>query len=156
MDIGSKNDYPSCALSNFAAHEFYIDGVRCASMEGFLQSLKCPTIDMQKHICSLIGIAAKRAGHGRNWQKRQILYWNGQQMGRRSQMYQDLLDRAYNELYKNQGFKAALIAAGKDAVFTHKIGKNKEGETVLTVREFCGRLMKLKERAFKEMENNDY
>ena len=39
MDIGSKNDYPSCALSNFAAHEFYIDGVRCASMEGFLQSL---------------------------------------------------------------------------------------------------------------------
>ena len=32
-------------------------------------------------------------------------------------------------------------------------GINKEGETVLTVREFCGRLMRLKERAFKEMES---
>ena len=36
---------------------------------------------------------------------------------------------------------------------TDWIGKNKEGETVLTVREFCGRLMRLKERAFKEMES---
>ena len=151
MDIGSKNDYPSCALSNFAAHKFEIDGVKCASMEGFLQSLKCPTIDMQKYICSLIGIKAKKAGYGRNWQRRQILYWQGQQIGRSSKAYQDLLDRAYDALYENQGFKAALIACGKDAVFTHSIGKNCQNETVLTAREFCNRLMKLKDRAFKEI-----
>jgi len=40
MNIGSGNGYPSSALSNFAAHPFVIDGVHCASMEGFLQSLK--------------------------------------------------------------------------------------------------------------------
>ena len=40
MDIGSGNGYPSSALSNFAPHEFELDGVKCASMEGFLQSLK--------------------------------------------------------------------------------------------------------------------
>jgi len=62
MDVGSNGSYPSNALSNFAAHEFVIDGVRCASMEGFLQSLKFSNPDMQVHICSLIGIAAKRAG----------------------------------------------------------------------------------------------
>lgn len=25
MDVGSRNAYPSCALSNFAPHEFCID-----------------------------------------------------------------------------------------------------------------------------------
>ena len=64
MDIGSQNGWPSCALSNFAAHEFVIDGVQCASMEGFLQSLKFSNPDMQKEVCKLIGIKAKRAGKG--------------------------------------------------------------------------------------------
>ena len=38
MDIGSGSGYPSSTLSNFAPHAFTIDGVECASMEGFLQS----------------------------------------------------------------------------------------------------------------------
>lgn len=46
MDIGSGNTYPSNALSNFAPHSFVIDGVKCASMEGFLQSLKTNNPDM--------------------------------------------------------------------------------------------------------------
>ena len=40
MDIGSGKGYPSSSLSNFAPHEFVIDGITCQSMEGFLQSLK--------------------------------------------------------------------------------------------------------------------
>ncbi len=40
IDIHSKGAYPSDALSNFAAYEFMVDGIPCASMEGFLQSLK--------------------------------------------------------------------------------------------------------------------
>lgn len=150
MDVGSTNGWPSCALSNFAAHEFEIDGVKCASMEGFLQSLKHKNPEIQKHICSLIGIKAKKAG-GQNWKKHQKLYWMNEAMDRRSPKYQKLLDRAYDALYENQGFKAALAAAGKDAVFTHSVGRRKEGETVLTVQEFCSRLMKLKERLFNEI-----
>lgn len=139
MDVGSNGSYPSNALSNFAAHEFYIDGVRCASMEGFLQSLKFSNPDMQVHICSLIGIAAKRAGSEKDWKKHQTLYWRGQKIGRRSKEYQDLLDRAYLALFQNEGFRNALRAAG-NATFTHSVGKRKEGETVLTIREFCHRL----------------
>jgi predicted NAD-dependent protein-ADP-ribosyltransferase YbiA (DUF1768 family) len=37
MDIGSRHGYPANALSNFAPHPFNMDGVACASMEGFLQ-----------------------------------------------------------------------------------------------------------------------
>ena len=149
MAVGSRNEYPSCSLSNFAAHEFYIDGVRCASMEGFLQSLKFSNPDMQEHICSLIGMAAKKAGHGKNWQKRQKLYWRGEAMDRRSVKYQKLLDRAYDALFMNDGFRAALRAAG-DATFTHSVGKRKEGETVLTIQEFCSRLNRLREKLKSE------
>ena len=139
MGIGSNGSYPSNALSNFAAHEFVIDGVRCASMEGFLQSLKFSNPDMQEHICTLIGFGAKKAGQDKDWKKHQILYWRDQKIPRRSQAYQDLLDRAYLELFNNEGFRNALRAAG-NATFTHSCGKRKEGETVLTIREFCHRL----------------
>ena len=114
MDVGSQNAYPSCSLSNFAAHEFVIDGVKCASMEGFLQSLKFANPDMQVHICSLIGIAAKRAGSEKDWKKHQTLYWRGQKIGRRTKEYQDLLDRAYLALFQNEGFRNALRAGGRD------------------------------------------
>ena len=47
MDIGSGTGYPSANLSNFHPHAFTIDGITCASMEGFLQSLKFENPDMQ-------------------------------------------------------------------------------------------------------------
>lgn len=149
MDIGSNGKWPGCALSNFAAHEFEIDGVRCASMEGFLQSLKHKNPDMQREICSYVGIKAKRAG-GDHWKRHQKLYWQGREYVRTSKEYQELLDRAYDALYENEGFKAALAATG-DAVYTHSVGKNKQGETCLTTQEFCHRLNKLRERLKADM-----
>ena len=62
MDIGSKCGYPNGTLSNFTPHPFVIDGVECASMEGFLQSLKFSSIEMQEYVCSLVGIKAKNKG----------------------------------------------------------------------------------------------
>lgn len=58
MDISSGAGYPASSLSNFAPHEFIIDDVKCASMEGFLQSLKFQNPDMQRYVCSLVGIDA--------------------------------------------------------------------------------------------------
>lgn len=62
MDIGSGSGYPSSNLSNFSPHGFVVDGVECASMEGFLQSLKFQDPEMQKHVCTLVGKAAKFKG----------------------------------------------------------------------------------------------
>lgn len=150
MDIGSNGKWPGCALSNFAAHEFEIDGVKCASMEGFLQSLKHKNPDMQREICSYVGIKAKRAG-GTHWMRHQKLYWQGKAYVRTSQAYPDLLDRAYDALYQNEGFKAALAATG-NAELKHSVGKHKQGETCLTTQEFCHRLNKLRERLKRETE----
>jgi len=144
MDIGSGNTYPSNSLSNFAPHPFIIDGVECNSMEGFLQSLKFESEEMQKEVCKLVGYAAKKKGRKKNWQRTQTLYWKGRAIKRDSKEYSELLDRAYTELYKNKKFRNALEASGS-ATLTHSIGKSKISETVLTRSEFCSRLTKLRE-----------
>ncbi len=144
MDIGSGNAYPANALSNFAPHPFELDGIKINSMEGFLQSLKFKSIEMQEYVCTLVGYAAKRKGRNKNWQESQVLYWRGKEIKRNSQAYQDLLDRAYTALYQNSRFKAALEASGK-AILTHSIGKTDPTKTILTVKEFCSRLTKLRD-----------
>ena len=145
MDIGSRNKYPAGALSNFSPHSFTIDGVTCASMEGWLQSLKFKSADMQKEICKLVGFGAKKRGSKKPWQRTQTLHWQGVEYKRDSKEYQDLLDRAYDELAKNKKFQKALLATQK-ANLTHSMGKRNIRETVLTEREFCRRLTKIRER----------
>jgi len=152
MDIGSGNSYPSSALSNFAPHPFVIDGVQCNSMEGFLQSLKFESVDMQKYVCTLVGKAAKFKGKNKKWWKTQTLYWQGKAIARQSKEYQVLLDRAYNALYENAGFRNALEAT-KGCTLTHSIGKNDKTKTVLTQTEFCSRLKQLRDYGKIEVNN---
>ena len=153
MDIGSGTGWPSAALSNFAPHPFVIDGVECASMEGFLQSLKFKEPDMQVEVCKLVGKAAKFKGKKKKWWRTQTLHWQGQEFKRDSQEYQDLLDRAFNALAQNTGFQKALLATGKSTL-THSIGKSKEQETVLTKQEFCSRLTNIRSNLQKGSNEN--
>lgn len=143
-DIKSGCKYPLSSLSNFAGHSFTIDGVQCNSMEGFLQSLKFKNPDMQLNVCLLIGRAAKFKGKKKNWKRTQTLYWRGVAIPRRSQEYQDLLDRAYQAMYDQcKSFRKALhLTNGRLA---HSIGKRNEADTVLTQKEFISRLHKLRD-----------
>ena len=149
MDICSGSGFPSATLSNFAPHPFVIDGVECNSMKGFLQSLKFSNPEMQKEVCKLVGKAAKFKGKKKKWWRTQTLHWQGTEIPRDSQEYQDLLDRAFDALAQNSGFRAALLATG-NSVLTHSIGKTKITETVLTRQEFCSRLTKIREELRKE------
>lgn len=149
MDIGSGKEYPSNSLSNFAPHPFIFDGVECNSMEGLLQSFKFSSSDMQKEVCKLVGKAAKFKGKNKKWFLTQKLYWKGVEYDRKSDEYQELLDRAYDALAENTSFQKALLASGK-SVLTHNIGKSKQNETVLTRREFISRLNKIRDRLFRE------
>lgn len=147
MDIRSKSGYPSSALSNFAPHAFKLDGVEIASMEGFLQSLKFKNLNIQQHICTLVGVKAKHAGKYKKWQTKQILYWRGKEYQRQSEDYQTLLDRAYLALATNPSFLTALKATG-EAVLKHSMGRTSNFETVLTQQEFCSRLHNLRKLHF--------
>jgi len=154
MDIKSGCKYPASALSNFAPHPFTFRGIKVASMEGFLQGLKFKSEEMQKHVFTLVGKKAKFKGKKKKWKRDQTLYFQGEPIKRNSKEYQELLDEAYNELAKNEKFKKALLATG-EATIKHSIGKRKQSETVLTISEFCGRLMKLRERLQKEQTPED-
>jgi hypothetical protein len=145
MDIGAKCKYPASSLSNFAGHRFVLDNVEIYSMEGFLQSLKFKEPAIQAEVCKLIGFAAKKRGRNKNWQQYQKLYWNGVEYPRKSKEYQELLDRAYFAMYEqSESFRRALKASG-NSTLTHSIGRTKQSETVLTVKEFCSRLMQLRQ-----------
>lgn len=152
MDISSGSRYPAASLSNFAPHTFEIDGIQCASMEGFLQSLKFQNSDMQKYVCNLVGKAAKFKGKNKKWQKTGNLYWQGKIIPRNSESYQELLDKAYNALAQNQSFKKALLTTG-NATLTHNIGKNKISETVFTKTEFVSRLTKIRTTLMQDKNN---
>lgn len=143
MDIGSGTGWPSAALSNFTPHPFVIDGVACASMEGFLQSLKFKEPAMQVEVCKLVGKAAKFKGKKKKWWRTQTLYWKGVEYKRDSEEYQELLDRAFDALAENTSFQKALLATN-NATLTHSIGKSKIQETVLTKQEFCSRLLRIR------------
>jgi len=147
MDIKSKEDYPANEITNFAAHYFEIDGVKCASMEGFLQSLKTSDIKKQIEVCKLIGIEAKRWGEEYSLlhKKTPTLWWQGNAYNRHGNEYLKLLDRAYEALFQNKNFKKALLATGQE-ILTHSIGKSDPKDTILTEEEFCSRLMHLRER----------
>ncbi len=145
MDIKSGADYPSNSLSNFHPHKFVIDGVQCASIEGFLQSLKFSNPDVQVAICRLVGRAAKARGRNKYWWRNQTLYWRGVPIKRDSAEYQTLLDRAYTALAQNAAFRRALLAT-RNAVLTHSHGGTDPSRTILTRREFCSRLTRLREQ----------
>lgn len=151
MDIGSGKAYPANALSNFAPHPFEIDGVRCNSMEGFLQSLKFKNPEMQEYVCTLVGKQAKFKGKPKKWWVTQTLWWKGKEIDRHSKEYMELLERAYECLSANTGFCNALLASGVSAL-THSLGHNNPHHTVLTESEFCGILMRLRN---KLKEQND-
>ena len=148
MDIGSGAGYPAASLSNFAPHPFVFRGVECASMEGLLQSFKFASPEMQKYVCTLVGKAAKFKGKKKKWWLTQTLYWEGKEIKRDSQEYQDMLDEAYDALFENEGFRKAL-AATNGAVLTHCIGNPDMKHTVLTTSEFISRLVKLRDRLQK-------
>ncbi len=144
MDIYSKVEYPSNMLSNFAPHEFELDGVKCASMEGFLQSLKYKNAKKQIKVCALVGKEAKKAGNQKFlWKLTHNVWWQGHKIKRTSPEFAKLIDRAYFELSKIALFSKALLDTGDDEL-THSMGSHNKFKTILTEEEFVLRLMQVR------------
>ena len=149
LDIKAKDKGIGGALSNFAPHAFTIDGVQCASMEGFLQALKTPNVKKQQKVCAMTGIDAKnafrRSPRRYLFLKTHRVYWQGQTIDRMSGDFDDLITRAYDALFENSDFRRALEGAkGKNLIHGH--GKAKKKETVLTEEEFIFQLLRLMDK----------
>ena len=145
IDIYSKGVWKE--LSNFYPHPFTLDGVSCASMEGFLQALKFKNEKKQRRVCSLVGANAKTAGAKKFlWKLFGRVYWQGEKYRRESEEFKRLVARAYAALYNgNERFRTALTASGSRPL-VHSIGKSDPKKTILTEREFVDNLLFLRKK----------
>ena len=144
MDIGSGHGWPESELSNFPPAPFMFQDLPVASMEGLLQSFKFTSSDMQKHVMTLVGRAAKFKGKKKNWWRTQTLWWMGEEIDRHGEEYQKLLDEAFVAMFTQNAAKRRALLASGDAVLTHSMGKNDPHKTVLTTTEFCRRLTRIR------------
>lgn len=151
IDIRFGEDGPAGTLSNFTAHAFSVDDVPCASMEGFLQSLKFSNPHDAATARNLCGTEAKAFGlQAPDWRPSQTLFWQNRELSRNSSDYASLITRAFDAMFvANAGFRAALAATG-DARLVHTIGVVDAHETVLTDTEFCDALMRCRARLARE------
>ena len=138
-------------LSNLQPYPFVIDGAQCASMEGFLQSLKVNDRDESERLRDMYGKEAWKAGQAYTsaWQATQTLWWDGQPIYRQSPGYQNLLNRAYDALSENQEFRLALMKT-LDGELTHSIGHHDTRLTVLTKAEFMYNLYRVRSKLLEE------
>lgn len=145
VDVWSKSTYPANVLSNLYNNGFLFDGVICNSMEGFLQSLKQKDSVKQRQICGLEGKEAKKMSSV-EWQNNQIVYWKRQAINRQSEMYLQLVRRAYRAmLEQNKRFSTALMATQSKRLY-HSRGEKNPYKTILTEQEFCNILTELRKK----------
>lgn len=148
LDLGYRNEGLGRALSNLFKYPFVLDGVRCRSMEGFLQSLKFQDLDAQDMMVDMFGYKAWRTGQvGNDWREAQLLWWRGVPYPRTSREYHLLLERAYNACFEqNEAFRQALFNSGID-VLTHETGHHDPTMTTLTEWEYIYNMYRLRARA---------
>ena len=148
LDLGWRNGGLGKALSNLFPYPFELDGVRLASMEGFLQSLKFQGIEEQDMLIGLHGFKAWKIGQvGNDWREGQILWWRGVPHQRLSREYHMLVERAYNACYEqNEAFRKALFETGVD-ILSHDIGHHDPTMTTLTEWEYIYNMYRLRARA---------
>jgi predicted NAD-dependent protein-ADP-ribosyltransferase YbiA (DUF1768 family) len=146
MDIKSGCGWPASQLSNFAYATFEIDGIKCSSMEGFIQALKRKNPEIQKYGCTLVGIKAKYWGKGIKWWQRpanEQLWWLGESFPAHGDKHLEIVEKALRcKFTQHDGSKRALIAT-QNAVLKHSIGNN--DRTSLKANDFCRLLMKIRE-----------
>lgn len=149
IDIHSKKPYPSCSLSNFAAHYFILDQVPIKSIEGMLQSLKAPP-EGQLSVCQMDGRTAKEYGAAIRWQDNGgIFHWQGTYFGRYSKEYWLFLIRAYDTLADANADYAQALLDTVHSLLWHSIGKLSRHKTCLTTLEFICLLYRERRRVRK-------
>lgn len=137
-------------LSNLNPYNFVLDGIKCASMEGFLQSLKTSSVGCAAGLRILHGQEAWREGQSFNsWKDTQTLYWRREPINRQSHGYQLLLNRAYDALSENMEFRLALVET-LDGELTHSIGHHDTHQTLLTKAEFMYNLYRVRAKLLEK------
>lgn len=144
LNIGSKSDdWRAKRLSNFSADPFVLDGVRFASVEGFIQGTKFPESDLRrKQAFQSVGREAKRFGKD---VKRKFVWWQGQTIPYGSQEHHRLIERAIRAKFEQNHEALKALIATKDMTLTHDLGHSESPNTSLPAKVFCDILTLIRE-----------
>lgn len=144
IDTNLNVEFSSQSLSIFSKYPFAIDGVNCISVESFLQSLKFKNLEKQKSICDMPPERARKLGNRKTlWKKTGNLWWKGAKIKRSSSEYQLLLNRVFEELYKNSNFARALKYCGNIEILRTVATINAKN-VILSEDEFVSRLISMR------------
>ena len=85
---------------------------------------------------------------GYDWKETGIIYWQGKEIDRYSEKYDDLIDELYISAIQNPLYRNVLKNCTKEII--HTMGKKEKSETTFTRYEFEKQLNCLKEFLKKE------
>lgn len=147
IDIYSKGEYPANVLSNFYPRDNLIfEGVKIASAESFLQSLKFKNPKKQIKICSLDAKTAKKKGSKKFlWKITGNVYWKGKRWKRLEENYMFLIYGFYIKMHAQDGAFARALNYTYGKKLIHSIGKHDKRKTILTEEEFIDTLEQLRD-----------
>jgi hypothetical protein len=141
VDIAFRGQFPANVLSNLYPSRFIFEGVKCGSMEGFLQSLKTPDKTLQKKICKMSGIKAKRMSDKfRAKFDSKTIYWKEKPIDRFSQEYDELVKRAFQTKFEQDPLFRHALKQTQGKKLIHTLGKSNKEKTILTEEEFVNLL----------------
>lgn len=126
----------SKALSNLFPYEFVFKGKKLSSIECFFQGIKIKDKDVQEYVFKYSGLDSNsiKVASDFNWKEEGIIYWQGEQINRDSEEFNDLVDELYISAIKNPLYRNVLINVDRPII--HSIGEIDKNETVFTRYEF--------------------
>ena len=148
VKYGSKNSI-SRVLSNLYPMHFKFRHKQVSSIESVLQGIKYKNKQTQEQVFKYSGVDAyhTRACNSFDfWGNDGLLYWQGKQIKRKEQEYQDFLDELYLSAFNTPLYFRAIIATNNKYLL-HHIGRTDTNETVLTRYEYESRLYALQKLA---------
>lgn len=126
----------SKALSNLFPYEFEFDGKRLSSIESFFQGIKIKDKEVQNYVFNYNGIASNviKVASDFDWKEAGVIYWQGKEIMRDSEEYDNLVDELYISAIQNPLYRNVLKNVSKPII--HSIGVTSKSETVYTRYEF--------------------
>lgn len=151
INVGYKHKGPYAkVLSNLFPYEFKFKGKKLSSIEAFFQGIKFEDIDMQNLVLKYSALNSNyvKVCSGYDWKKTGIVYWQGKEIDRYSQEYDDLIDELYISAIQNPLYRNILKTTDKEII--HTMGGKEKQDTVFTRYEFERQLNCLKDFLKKE------
>lgn len=155
IDIHSKSDGLGSLLSPLAGYNLSVSGNQYTSMAAFLESLKVRDKNLRNQFsanddgCDTGAMAQIMGKKYTEWKNDKLLFFHDREYRRDSLRYHAFLSRSLkNCVQRNKHLQKILLKTG-DCILISTETERDPQETVLTNRELCCGLMRMREKMKK-------